>query len=290
VVWKSAVESLDHANKALQASQAARIFLEKFMSQILGILLEQRPHKIGPYERGDCILDALCKTIDIVAQDLEIQIRRNGECLLLPALLLVLNKKRPYYKCGKLTTDKNRKDGFTDASVSSRELPETRMRMIQHFRMSDGFRLLHSYMMQKIGTPAFPTVDCIHQILSATAEALVQTRNAVGTTILPVSDNQAPSAISKVLEDYAITVASVVIQSIKSIPDDDLKSMPVKEMQQMLGDLKCVFDKLVTTGRGSILDFYAFWRGLALRLVTNPSLSLKLFWMRFSRRLDCGLC
>ena len=79
VVWKSAVESLEASQKYLKTSEDARAFVEKYMGPIISILVEQQPSKIGPHERT-CVQDSLALAVVIVALDLDIQLKRKGEC------------------------------------------------------------------------------------------------------------------------------------------------------------------------------------------------------------------
>ena len=91
------MDSLDHANKYLQVSGDARLFVEKYMSQIISILVEQQPAKIGPHERN-CVQDSLALAVMIVSKDLEIQLQWNGECKFIETLSLVFNKKKAFIK------------------------------------------------------------------------------------------------------------------------------------------------------------------------------------------------
>jgi len=52
VVWSQAVETLQEANNYLRISREARDFVEQYMGQIVSILLEQQPLKVGQMERS----------------------------------------------------------------------------------------------------------------------------------------------------------------------------------------------------------------------------------------------
>ena len=97
MVWKAAVESLENVNHLLAKSPEARAFCETYMTQIVGILVDQIPSKIGNHER-DCVQESLNIAVQIVAQDLEIQMEHRGVCLVLRTLEHVFNKKKNYYK------------------------------------------------------------------------------------------------------------------------------------------------------------------------------------------------
>lgn len=269
VVWKSAVESLDAANKFLAVSEEARFFVEKYMGPIISILVEQQPTKIGPHERT-CVQESLNLAVVIAARDLAIQLQRKGECQLLEVLSLVFNKKKAYYKGNKGNWNVNHLSG----------LPEVRLKMIERFRQEKGFVWLHRYMIQRISTPIFPTMDTVHQILSAIADALPN-RTAGGATDHGAGANE--------MEDDAIDVAKAVMEYINSCDDAALKKLPSDQLNTAQHDLQRIFDRLVTTRRANTNEFYEFWRALILKLITSKSLPLKLFgWQQVDDLLEAS--
>jgi hypothetical protein len=255
VVWKSAVESLDHAIKYIETSQDARFFVEKYMVAIIGILVEQQPAKIGHNERN-CVQDSLAFAVVIVAKDLEIQIQRGGESVLLSTLSHVFNKKKAFYKGKQGTWNVNHLQG----------LPEVRLKMIERFRAAKGFGLLNMYLTRKIGTPLFPPLESLHHILQAVGDAI--------PTAAPGVDH---GAAVKDMEDDAILVANAVMTFITSLSDEALKKLPTDALSQTQKELQRIFDRLVATRRSATYDFYQFWRALVLRLITSNSLPLKFF-------------
>jgi ubiquitin carboxyl-terminal hydrolase 9/24 len=255
VVWKSAVESLDHANKFIESSQDARFFVEKYMVPIIGILVEQQPAKIGHHERN-CVQDSLAFAVVIIAKDLEIQIQRGGESVLLVALSHIFNKKKAFYKGKQGTWNVNHLQG----------LPEVRLKMIERFRAAKGFGLLNMYLTRKIGTPLFPPLESLHHILQAVGDAI--------PTVVPGVDQ---GAALKDMEDDAILVANAFMTFITSLSDEALKKLPTDALSQTQKELQRIFDRLVATRRSATYDFYQFWRALVLRLITSNSLPLKLF-------------
>lgn len=258
------MESLDAANKFLHTSREARFFVEKYMQPIISILVEQQPTKIGPLERN-CVQDSLALAAIIVSRDLEIQQRRHGKCNLLDVLSLVFNKKKLYYKGNK---------GNWNNHVSG--LPEVRIKMIDRFRQEQGFARLHKYMVERINTPLFPTLDSLHQVLTALADML---------PVRPVSPEQVAAA--KDMEDAAIDVARATMQYVDSCSEDALKKLPPDHLSTVQHDLQRIFDKLLATRRDSSYEFYAFWRALVLKLIKSPSLPLRLFgWQQVDELLD----
>jgi len=226
------------------------------MSQIISILVEQQPSKIGPHER-QCVQDSLALAVVIVAQDLDIQIHRKGECKLLHVLAMVFDKKKAYYKGAKQNWNVNHTMGF----------PEFRIKMIDRFRQENGFGLLHQYMVERINTPIFPDLKAFYYVLMAIADA-VPGRTA------PEAEKQ-PAAIQ--MEDDAIAVANDVMEYIKNANSSGLKELVPDPIQHIVTVLRKIFDRLISSRRKNTYEFYDFWRGLILRVIMSQSLPLKLF-------------
>eukprot|EP00934_Nitzschia_sp_Nitz4_P006718 Nitzschia sp. Nitz4//scaffold30_size153850//93671//103110//NITZ4_002785-RA/size153850-augustus-gene-0.62-mRNA-1//1//CDS//3329547285//6708//frame0 len=259
VVWKSAVESLDAVQKLLETSPVARTFAEKYMQPIISILVEQQPAKIGNLEKS-CVEDSLALAVSIIALDLDIQLRRHGKSLLLEVLSLVFNKKKTYYRGVKSSWN----------NVVGR--PEVRIKMIKKFRLSSGFARLEKYLLERIGTLLFPSLDTLHHVLSALPD-IIQIKPAAAETPMP-SDDQ--------LTD----VAKATMRYINSLSDDDLKKIPTEHLSTLQHDLHRVFDK-AQGSRRTFEEFYVFWRALVLKLIKSPSLPLRLFgWQQMDELLD----
>ena len=259
------MESLDHANNFLTTSQDARFFVEKYMAAIVGILVEQQPAKIGHHERN-CVQESLAFAVVVVAKDLDIQLQRNGECHTLATLGHVFNKKKAFYKGAKGTWNVNHLQG----------LPEVRLKMIERFRAARGFGILNIYMTQKLGTPMFPSLEALHQILQAVSDAIPAAAPGVEQ-----------GAAIKEMEDDAIVVANGVMQYISSLSDEALKKLPTDGLSQAQKELQRIFDRLVATRRSATYDFYKFWRALVLKLIKSNSLPLKLFgWEQVGGLID----
>ncbi|KAL7573772.1 hypothetical protein ACA910_007801 [Epithemia clementina (nom. ined.)] len=290
VVWKSAVESLESAHHNFRTSPDARAFVEKYMAQIVGILVDQIPSKIGNYEK-ECVQDSLALAIQIVAQDLEIQIERRGVCLVLKALEHIFHKKKNYYKM-KGNNNPSAWHHHQGAGMNQ-GLPEVRIRMIHKFRQCNGFKFLSQYMRQTIGTSHFVDIEPLRQILGATADLVPrqqqqQNNNNTGTNA-SIAGNSKPDSLKKETEDDAIEIGDAVMSFITHMADDDLKKIPVEQLSYLQQDLQLIFDRLVISRRQATYEFYDFWRRLAYKLLSSSSLPLKLFgWETVNELIDAS--
>ena len=118
-------------------SREARDFVERYMGQIVSILLEQQPGKVGPQERR-CVSESLSAAISIISNDLDIQIKRGrryapaaggnvneAECKTLDVLACIFDKKKTYYRGPKTTH-------WNTAHLSG--LPELRLDLVHAFQ------------------------------------------------------------------------------------------------------------------------------------------------------------
>jgi ubiquitin carboxyl-terminal hydrolase 9/24 len=259
VIWKRAVESLDAANTFFAISADARTFVERYISQMINILVDQVPSKIGQLERN-CVTDSLLLATKIVAQDLQIQAERGGECVFLSTLSLCFNRTKAFYRGAKASWNMNQLQG----------LPDVRMRVVERFRMSAGFAALERYLLSHIGLPTFPKLDILHHVLQAIGDAALE-RTAEATAV----------------EEDAILVGNAVMQYVGTLSDDDLKKMPSDQLTLIQRDLQHIFDILISTRRSSTYEFYQFWRSLVLKLISSQSLPLRLFgWEQVGDLID----
>jgi hypothetical protein len=254
VVWKNAVESLESANRYLGASEDARRFVEGYMLQVIGILVEQQPSKIGQHERS-CVEESLELATMIIAKDIKIQEKRKGESSLLGVLALILNRKKAYYKGSKGNWNVTQLSG----------LPEVRLRMIDRFHAEGGFAILADYLSARINTPLFPSLEFLHQILNALSDAVPNRHTA---------NDDKSSAKEK--EDHAIMVSQAVMDYMNSFTDETLKKQPPELINTCRYCLQRIFDRLIVSRRKQTYMFYAFWRSLILKLITSRSLPLRL--------------
>ena len=235
------------------------------MHQIISILVEQQPTKIGPHERT-CVQESLALAVSIISRDLEIQLHRNGESSVLEVLSLIFNKKKAYYKGNKGNWNVNHLSG----------LPETRLKMIDKFRQEMGFARLYRYMVERVNTTLFPSLETLHNILSALGD------------VLPNRNSTTDQSVSvKETEDAAIEVSKATMQYVTNCNDDSLKKFATDHLNQIVHDLQRIFDRLVFSRRESTYEFYAFWRSLIMKLITSQSLPLKLFgWQQIDDLLE----
>ena len=268
------MESLENAHHHFRTSPDARTFVEKYMAQIVGILVDQIPSKIGNYER-ECVQDSLALAVQIVALDLEIQIERRGVCLILKALEHIFHRKKNYYKSkGNNPTAWHHHQG---AGGMNQGLPEVRIRMIHKFRQCNGFKSLARYMRQTIGTTHFVDIEPLRHILSATADLVPRQTHNNNSGHATIASNIKPDPLRKDMEDDAIEVGDAVMAFITHMADNDLKKVPVEQLSFLQQDLLSIFDRLVVTRREATYEFYFFWRRLAYKLLSSSSLPLKLF-------------
>jgi hypothetical protein len=143
-------DALSRAKSMLRTSEAARSFVEMYLTAM--------------NSEQDHAQKCLHLSVDIVLDDLILQVQRKSDCRLLPALAHVFDRKKRFYNCasGKMT----RRDSMPTVPRKVREI------IIIHFPESNGFRNLHKYMDQKVGTPAFPHPSLVHHILTALADGL----------------------------------------------------------------------------------------------------------------------
>ena len=257
MIWKSAVDSLDQANRHLRTSPEARRFAEKCMTMIIGILVDQQPHKIGHHER-DCVQDSLLHGVNLIVQDLRIQNERKGKCHFWTAMGHIFNKKKSYYR------GLGKSGGWSGSHVQA-GLPEVRLQMIRRFRTAGGFATLTDYIQQRQKNMVFGEVYYpFNFLLVGAADALQRAyaTNAEGT---------------EEFEEDAIRVARAIMDWLAQWTDEDLKRVSIEHLASLQQGLNQLFDKLVHTRRDATYEFYAFWRSLCLKLITRPSLPLKLY-------------
>lgn len=98
------------------------------------------------------------------------------------------------------------------------------------------------------------------------------------------SSGAAPSHV-----DDAILVANAVMKYLGSANEESLKKIPAQTIKRLREDLAQIFDRLIETRRESTMEFYAFRRSLALKLITSQSLPLKLFgWEEVGFLIDAS--
>ncbi len=305
------MDTLNEGNKYLRISREARDFVERYMGQIVSILLEQQPLKVGQNERR-CVQEALTLAVTIISNDLEIQIERGRRasggpndvyCRTLDVLACIFCKKKPYYKGMKGSWNVNHLSG----------LPQTRLNLAETFLHERGFARLVEYMTDRIirddsgsssatdgttatTTPAsparqqqpshpptvvasaFPNMDLFHQTLPVLFDVY---NNAI--------NNQKPDKLVRGLEQAAFDVSKAAMRYITSCSEEALKKISIEDLKLLVHDMLRIFDKLIRFRRSDTYDFYAFWRSLVLKLITSQSLPRKLFgWQQMEALLEAS--
>jgi hypothetical protein len=182
------------------ANNPGREFVDRYMIQIVSILLEQQPMKIGTSEK-DCVEKSIRCALQIVKEDLKyvndvdaamralatgedageddattaarrqrlraLASERNGgilvprPCPTLDVIGHVLSKKKVYYKAQRQ---------WSNAPMG---LPEFRNQMISVFRRTRGFIVLAKYLEARVGDPiAFPNLELCRDILGGVYDGL----------------------------------------------------------------------------------------------------------------------
>jgi hypothetical protein len=255
---------LDQANRYFVTVEAARRFAEVYMKQIIGILLEQQPSKIGQSEKT-CVEDSLDLAATIVAKDLKIQLERNGQCVVLDVMALIFNRKKGYYKGNK---------GWNSNQISG--LPEVRLRMIERFRILDGFKSFAAYLQSKISTKLFPPIEMIHFFLHAISDL-------VPSQLTP------PVSGGRLMEDDAVLVGRAIMSYLSTVTDETLRLIPTDLLSTVRYDLQRVYDRIVSLKREECYQFYAFWRDLVFLLISSQSLPIRLFgWEQMKELIDAS--
>jgi ubiquitin carboxyl-terminal hydrolase 9/24 len=320
VVWNQAVDTLNEANKYLRISREARDFVERYMGQIVSILLEQQPLKVGQNERR-CVQEALTLAVTIISSDLEIQIERGRRapgdpndvyCRTLDVLACIFCKKKSYYKGTKGSWNVNHLSG----------LPATRLNLAETFLQERGFERLVEYMTDRTivedsssttGNPGSSESTATATAAPASPRQLPPSQPATAFSAnvasafpnmdllhqtLPVLLDIYNTAIHsqqkgekhvRALEQAAIDVSKATMRYITSCSEEALKKIPMEDLKLLVHDLLRIFDKLIKFRRADTYDFYVFWRSLVLKLITSQSLPLKLFgWHQMETLLEAS--
>jgi len=145
-------------------------------------------------------------------------------------------------------------------------------------------------MNQTVGTENFVELETVRHILAAVADLLPKPPS-LNNNNNAAKKNKSMSAAEaqkrKAMEDDVINVGRSVMTFISSMTDDDLKKIPVDQLQPLQQDLQHIFDRLVVTRRDACYEFYEFWRNWVHKLINSPSLPLKLFgWESVNDLID----
>jgi len=261
VVWTSAVESLQEALKFFDSSAVAREFAERYMTAIINILVDQQHAKIGVNEKN-CVQDSIILAVRIVAKDLAVQVKKNGQSKMLPTLQLAFDKTKAFYRGTKNSWSMNHH------SHSMGGAPQVRLRAVDEFRKAMGFDNMLKYLQQRVQEHAhFPELVWIHDMLEVLFDLFVDAKQGDGA----------------LFENDAISLSHIVMEFIQNCSEDDLKRINTEDLKTNQSHLQLIFDRLSSTRRSEMLQFYQFWRVLILKLISSKSLPLKLFgWEQMS--------
>lgn len=279
------------------------------MIQIISILLEQLPSKIGDGEKS-CVDKSIRICLQIVKEDLDIInkidkkkindlnkdkavdpfppnnssfIRNMIEaCPTINALGHIFDRKKVYYK-------ENDRHRWTNAGTGD---PEKRSQWIQVFRRNRGFNALIQFMNLRAGSVIdggedklldniFPNIKLCRDLLGAMVETLPkQVNNDPGE-----SDMQSAKAQYIISEVRALS--KVIMEHVLNLDERVLKKLDQTIVAGVRGQLHYMYKKLNKlessttpqnpTSETPLNDFFTFWRTLALKLITSQSLPLKLF-------------
>lgn len=249
------MHSLTDANHYFATSPEAREFVERHMRQMISILLEQTPQKIGQTERK-CVEDSLDKCLHIIYKELTSRVgpRAGDDIVVLDILANMFNRKRVYYK-GQKSNWNNTASG----------LPQVRIHLIEKFANAHGFAHLGAYLEARVGMPdRFPTFGIIRDFLLAGKDVLqIQDANVDGRSTM---------------EDEIIRTAKAVMDFLMNLSEDALKKMSPDDLNALLRyDLQTIFEYLITSRREETYKFFEFYRAFTFRLISSQSLPLKLF-------------
>jgi ubiquitin carboxyl-terminal hydrolase 9/24 len=225
------------------------------MGQMISILLEQIPSKIGQMERK-CVEDSLDKCLHIIYRELISRVgpRADEDIVVLDVLANMFNRKQIYYK--------GQKSNWNNTSSG---LPEARIHLIDKFTNAHGFAHLGAYLEARVGIPdRFPSFRIIRDFLIA-AKDILQYSNAE-------MDKQ------RDMEDDIIRTATAVMDFLMNLSEDALKKISPDDLNSLLRyDLQPVFEYLLASRREETYKFFDFYRAFTLRLISSQSLPLKLF-------------
>lgn len=277
VVWKNAVDSLEDGLHHLHHSNDARRFVERYMKKVIGILLEQLPHKIGMMERN-CVETSLKLSLSIIEEDLKLKAGAETdnsniindssdvddgcnnssnleECVVLDVLGMIFDKKKQFYKGSKL--------GWNNALNG---LPQVRNDLVLKFRSHRNFGTLARYLRARAGHAQFPSLETIRLILVATGDAVLPKKS---------KEYQDKGQRTKIENDL-IDVCKAVMKHLNDVSEDYLKKNSNYILNIVRDELQSVFDPLFDSRREETFQYYEFCRNFALKLISSQSLPLKL--------------
>ena len=347
VVWTKAVDSLETARdylksypappKALDPSDVTvsipspqllstlpplnecqnpgRAFIDRYMIQIISILLEQSPMKIGNMEK-ECVEKSVRCGLQIVKEDLDyINLLDDDDktvnnthsmeggslpssslraCPTINALGHIFCKNKNYYK-------KNDRRQWN----AQPGLPEVRSHMIQVFRRNRGFTALVAFLDMRAGCSSpeiFPSVELYKDLLSAIHETVPSVSSLSSSSNNNNANHQnggggeenaaeglqfskfrhiisESRALAKTMMKHVLLLDEFTVKKIDQEKIVEFRKMLFR-LHKLLNDLNKVGRESSSGEAGEeapLNEFFTFWRALALKLITSQSLPLKLF-------------
>eukprot|EP00594_Rhizosolenia_setigera_P000330 CAMPEP_0178947986 /NCGR_PEP_ID=MMETSP0789-20121207/5214_1 /TAXON_ID=3005 /ORGANISM="Rhizosolenia setigera, Strain CCMP 1694" /LENGTH=380 /DNA_ID=CAMNT_0020628287 /DNA_START=657 /DNA_END=1796 /DNA_ORIENTATION=+ len=92
------------------------------------------------------------------------------------------------------------------------------------------------------------------------------------------------------MNEEAICVARAVMEYMDNASEDSLKRQAHENLSSLRFDTQRIFEKLASTRRKELYEFYHFWRNLTLKLIRSSSLPLRLFgWDQVSELIEASV-
>lgn len=254
------------ASLRLKTSPQARVFVEKYVLVMIEKILSRTSEPQACEQNW--IRDMLGYAVEIVVQCIRSQdeIQLVSNTFVLKVLGCVFNREQAYYVCLQ-----NEKSG--DAT-SATGLGELRVSMVHSFFTKSGFSLLAQWIEKKQKYIKLrDAIIPLHTIFSASVDTL---RSLPKPVHQPTDGDDV-----EMTQDYAhdpIQLGRAVMEWIDHfLADDNVVRLPFGNIATVLSGLGLLFDELANTHVGEMLEYYAFWRRLCLRLILHSSLRLKLY-------------
>lgn len=247
---RKAKYALELAYRYRAASIEARAFADKYMVQIVAILLEQRPGQLDEQERVEKLL--MC-SLAIVNEDLKAMLKidtcrgaKLEKCTTLDTLWNVLQEDNVYYEG---------------------QLFQVCCFMLGFFQRSHGFTHIAAYLKVRASTCEFPRLDTPH---------MPSFLRAMCNYVLVYSDVNT-LLMTQAMRDVKI-IAEACMKQVIGLSEETLNEMNLNVMKELRCNLYRIFIQIAEYDPMTLLgDFFVFWRSWILKLITFQHLQLKLF-------------
>jgi hypothetical protein len=132
--------------------------------------------------------------------------------------------------------------------------------------------LLHESL-KVIWKSAFKLLDLAFHFLSICPEACCFIERHAESVFGWVSE---PSTIGSLDNETVILIVQFLMHYFQQRSYNALQKIPPELLQLTLKSLQQVMDQFLLTNRAAVLEFYAAWRSLSLKLISSPSLPLQM--------------